>query len=200
VEENEAGSYFLNSQDLCLIKYLEQLQEAGVKSFKIEGRTKSVYYVATVIGAYRRALDILHDKSASAEQRDQEIRFLQKELEDKLVNRGYSTGFLLGEQGEQYSEAAARPSDWRFCGEVLTSIQISDQEYQVKIKVHNDIKLNEELEILRPAYDLIKVRADKIWNAETGEEMQEAHGGGSGHVVWICCKQSIPEYSVVRKN
>jgi hypothetical protein len=66
--------------------------------------------------------------------------------------------------------------------------------------VHNDIRSGDELEILRPPYDIIKVRPRKIWNAKTGEEMKEAHGGGSRHVIYINCKEEIPGFSVVRKK
>lgn len=200
VVEDEKGSYILNSRDLCLIKHLEDLVKVGVRSFKIEGRTKSVYYVGTVVGAYRRAIDVLHDKKMSAKEKSREIDFLYKELKDKLVNRGYSSGFLLGGKGEQNTEAAANKSNWQFCGEVLGGKRISSEEYKVRIKVHNNIKKGEELEILRPSYDIIKISPAKIWNAETGEEMEEAHGGGSGHIIYIYCNQNIPKYSVVRKS
>jgi putative protease len=199
IVEDKNGSYILNSQDLCLIKYLGELSKAGVSSFKIEGRTKSVYYVATAVGAYRRAIDILTDRNMGVARQKQEWDFLYKELKNKLVNRGYSTGFLLGDKGQQNTEQAARKSEWRFCGEVLGSDKMPSGEYRVNIKVHNDIRSGDELEILRPPYDIIKVRPRKIWNAKTGEEMKEAHGGGSQHVIYINCKEEIPEFSIIRK-
>ena len=57
VEEDERGTYILNSKDMCLIEHTKELAEAGITSFKIEGRMKSTYYVATVVNAYRRAMD-----------------------------------------------------------------------------------------------------------------------------------------------
>jgi putative protease len=77
--EEEHGSYILNSEDLCLIKRLEELKKAGIVSFKIEGRAKSVYYLAAVVGAYREAINSKGDKK--------KINYLFNELKTKLVNR-----------------------------------------------------------------------------------------------------------------
>ncbi len=200
IEEDGSGSFFLNSKDLCLIKHLKELKEAGIRSFKIEGRTKSVYYVATVVGAYRRAIDILFDKKIKIKDKNKETDFLYKELENKLVNRGYSTGFLLGNKGKQNIKVAADKSDRQFCGEVLKSVRAAGGGYKVKIRVHNSIKADDKVEILRPPYDITAVKVDKIWNAETGEEMREAHGGGSGHTVEIIVPVHVPRFSVLRKK
>ena len=90
--EDEHGSYFFNSHDLCAIEYMQELMDAGVTSFKVEGRTKSIFYVSMVMKAYREVMDSITDGTHSPEQ----ITYWKTEL-NKLINRGYSTGFMFDE-------------------------------------------------------------------------------------------------------
>ena len=91
VEEDEHGTYILNSRDLCLIGQLPALHAAGVQSFKIEGRMKSVHYLATVVRVYRAALDLLRDNS-----RDYAVQNDWLQELDKAASRRYTTGFWEG--------------------------------------------------------------------------------------------------------
>lgn len=99
VLEEEDGTYILNAKDLCMIEYLDQLVEAGVSSFKIEGRAKSFYYVATITNAYRCAVDLLKKDPAH-------YRLPGWLLEEtkKVSHRQYCTGFYFGrpENGQYY--------------------------------------------------------------------------------------------------
>jgi len=112
IEQGESGSFIMNSQDLCLIKYLDKLKKAGVTSFKIEGRTKSIYYLATAVRAYRRVLDGVE----SAESAMREL--------NKLQTRGYSHGFLFGaEQVDQNTTRSHEKVNWEFAGEVTGTLK-----------------------------------------------------------------------------
>lgn len=175
--EEKHGSYLLNSQDLCLIKYLPELVAAGVSSFKIEGRAKSVYYQAIVASAYSRALDLIAKKTPATKLK-KELAFLFSELETKLVHRGYTTGFLLGEKAKQNIINSHNKSPWEFCGQVLKI----EAKRRVFFQVHNTIKVGDSLEIIGPNYDIIKLSLTKLWDAKTGAEIQEAHGGGGGQI------------------
>ena len=104
------GSYLLNSKDLCLIQYLKDLKRAGVTSFKIEGRAKSVYYLANVVGIYKKAL-----------KEPTKAKALERELKEKLTHRGYTTGFLVGKKGEQNINNSHFIPSWEFCGQVMKS-------------------------------------------------------------------------------
>ena len=184
--EERHGTYLLNSRDLCLLKYLKELAAAGVTSFKIEGRAKSVYYQATVVGIYRRALDLLNKKIAPAKFK-KELAYLYSELETKLCHRGYTAGFLLGGRAEQNTLAAHNKSAWEFCGQAIKNEIIKTGQgagkksvHRLYFKVHNTVKVGDEIEIIRPDYDIIKIRPKKLWDALTGREIQEAHGGGGG--------------------
>ena len=180
--KEDHGTYLLNSKDLCLIKYLKELKAAGVVSFKIEGRAKSVYYQALVCGIYRRALQAKDQK---------ELNFLEKELKTKLVNRGYTTGFLLNKKAEQNNDCSHYLSDWEFCGQVIES-----KKGEIAIKVHNTIKIDDNLELILPAYDIIKIRPKHLFLAKDGKEVTEAHGGGGSQVVLLNLPKNCPAVPV----
>ena len=196
VVEEEHGSYILNSKDLCLIKYLRELANAGVSSFKIEGRAKSVYYQAVVAGVYSRVIQLITQNSKLATQ--EKIDYFYNELYTKLVHRGYTTGFLFEKKADQNLSNSHETSDWEFCGQVVKKSGIRNKESRIQIKVHNCIKIGDKIEIIKPEYDIIKMKVDKLWDADTGEELAEAHGG-QGMIVAIKVNSKVPEYSVVRR-
>lgn len=187
--EEKHGSYLLNSKDLCLIKEIKELANSGIVSFKIEGRAKSVYYQATVISIYARALNLLA-KRISAVKLKLELKYLYKELETKLVHRGYTNGFLLGEKADQNVLNSHHKSSWEFCGQV-----IDYQKGKIIIQVHNTIRVGETVELIRPNYDIVKLRVDKILDNKNGVEINEAHGGGGGQVVALALPDGTREIS-----
>ena len=86
MEEDQHGSYIMNSKDLCLVDYLDKLKRVGITAFKIEGRAKSVYYVGNTVKVYRDAID----KTKMVKDRELELK--------KCQNRGFTTGFLFGKE------------------------------------------------------------------------------------------------------
>ncbi len=107
IQEDELGTQILSSHDLCMIEYLDQLKAAGVDSFKIEGRMKTAYYVATVVNAYRRCMDKTAD-----------LDFCKAEL-SCAKHRPYSTGFYFGELKHGHSNDAIDVFDCMFSAKVL---------------------------------------------------------------------------------
>jgi len=203
--EEEHGTYLLNSKDMCLLEYLPQLIEAGVVSFKIEGRAKSVYYQAVVSGIYARALEFLSHKPSDVAWK-KEVKYLKAELVDKLVHRGYTSGFLLGGKAEQNLTSANHLSDWEFCGQVIKEEtdwfkpKLKTGEYAVYFQVHNTIKTSDQVEIIGPKYAIIKLSPKKIFDAKTGEELSEAHGGGGARTALIITKEKVSAFSVLRRK
>ncbi|MFA4833349.1 MAG: U32 family peptidase C-terminal domain-containing protein [Patescibacteria group bacterium] len=196
--EEKHGSYLLNSKDLCLVKKVPELIKAGISAFKIEGRAKSVYYLANVVGAYRKAIDLTSGKIKGGILK-KELNFLYKELEEKLYHRGYTKGFMFGEgETAQNLDNSHKIPEWEFCGQVVS--QFSNVKGQLSIKVHNTMRVGDEIEIIRPSYDIIRLKLKKMINAENGKEIAEAHGGGSEDVVFLEIKQDVPEYSVARRR
>ncbi|MEI6528830.1 MAG: U32 family peptidase C-terminal domain-containing protein [Candidatus Falkowbacteria bacterium] len=200
--EEKHGTYLLNSKDLCLLKYIKDLAAAGITSFKIEGRAKSVYYQATVCGIYRRALDLINKKTSQAKLKT-ELGYLFIELETKLVHRGYTAGFLLGGKAEQNIANSHNTSDWEFCGQVLKTELTKDKKTRVYFQVHNTIKIGDTVEIIRPSYDIISIKLTHLWDAKKETALEEAHGGGGSQTAFIELYEEVgyvPDLSVLRRK
>lgn len=190
LEEDQHGTYFFNSKDLNLLEYLIELRDAGVTSFKIEGRNKSVYYLATAVRAYRNVLDALENGLAGKELQ----KILKKEVKNlnELVSRGYTKGFLLGYEPEHAFYETHQESSHQFVGEVLRV-----EKNLLTVKVHNAIYQNEKMEVIMPlGNELIKIK--KILNDE-GEEVASAHGGHGKLYYFEIDKRDIVEGGLLRK-
>ncbi len=213
IEADDKGTYIMNSKDLCLIDYLDELKKAGVMSFKIEGRTKSIYYLATMVKAYRQAFQrITQNTKHKTHNKD-----LKLEL-DKIDNRGYTTGFLLGnEVGRQEFKTSKAMSDWEFVGEIVKidnySLAVIPRERSdrgdpvesenflqtIFIKVHNVLKLGDEVEIMTPSENY-KVKIKELIN-EKGDKVKSAHGGTKEiFKIEIPVQYDIVEKSLIRKK
>lgn len=202
--EEKHGAYLLNSLDLCLVRQIPDLIKAGVVSFKIEGRAKSVYYQAVVTAVYKRALEIAQSKLSGAK-KEKELQFLYKELETKLVHRGYTSGFLEKEKAGQNVKDAKKKSNYEFCGQVLANLSVVDRKKlpkgAVAFKVHNTLKQGDDVEIVLPGYKVLKIKIDCLYDFVSGEKLTEAHGGGGSKEVFILIKDSlVPPYSVLRRK
>ena len=138
IAQDERGTYILNSKDLCMIDHLGELADAGVTSFKIEGRIKTAYYTAAVTNAYRRAIDRLE---AGLEPDPA----LKEELA-KAANREFTTGFYFGpvQNGQRYESSKCRQSH-EFSAVVLSS----DGEY-LTLEQRNRFRVGDVLEVLSP--------------------------------------------------
>lgn len=152
INQDEHGSHILSPKDLCLVKHLKEMIDAGVDSFKVEGRTKSLYYVSAVAKTYRAAIDSIMKNPDE----DMEKYFIELK---KVGNRGYTTGFALGEnKPDSYSYDISKGlagADFLFefrgkktYSEVDYTSDRSDNLYFVKIK--NKVLLNDEVEIITP--------------------------------------------------
>ncbi|MCU0680384.1 MAG: U32 family peptidase C-terminal domain-containing protein [Planctomycetes bacterium] len=200
------GSYLLNSKDLCLLSELPALMKAGVSSYKIEGRAKSVYYLATVVGIYRQAFNVLEDKKMKAEEKKKILAQLLNDLKDKLVHRGYTPGFLLGREKMLATEGqnnflSHNSSAWEFCGQV-EKVVIKNKIQSLEIKVHNTIRLGDVLELIIPPYQVLNIKVKEMMIPNKQEKVVEAHGGGGGQriVIDIPSTNIVPEGSVLRRQ
>ena len=193
--EDDQGSHILNSKDLCLIKRIPELLESGIISLKVEGRTKSAYYLSNIIGVYREAINASLDKKLSSEELNKKLGYYWQELNEKITNRGYTEGFYFN-QGEfaQTLEYSHEQVDWEFAGEVIES-----GKEEVKIKVHNALKVGDTIEIIKPFYDIIKTKVESLKDAQSNKELSEAHGGQKKQVI-LKTEEKIPVYSVIRRE
>lgn len=184
IEENEKGTHILSTKDLCLVRHLKEMIEAGIDSFKVEGRTKSLYYVSAVAKAYREAIDaVMENPNADMEKYYQELL--------KVGNRGYTTGFYLGEgypkDGYSYdiSKGLAGADflceflDGRYNAEndYLKFTEDENGEYY-KIRTKNKFNKNEDIEIISPSEkftaqvtEIINMKGENLELANTNDEL-----------------------------
>lgn len=161
VQEDEKGSYIFNSKDLNMLPYLQELKDAGVNSLKIEGRMKSAYYVATVVNAYRMALDMLPKKPDKA---------LCDEL-FKPSHRRYTTGFYFNDEEKIYTEDSMPVQESDFVALVASDAK----DGCVEVEMRNKFSVGDELEILSPDKKTFnkKIKITQILNSN-GEQVESA--------------------------
>ena len=160
IEEHEEGTFIFNSKDLCMIDHIDELVEAGIKSFKIEGRVKSPYYVATVVGAYRKAIDDYYKDPL-------DYKFDEKLLEElrKVSHRDFTTGFFYNEAktNAQVFTTNSYIRKYDFVGMILDY----DESMQIAtIEQRNRIKVGDVLEIFGPDMNYFEFKIENMWNEE----------------------------------
>lgn len=164
IEENEKGTHILSTKDLCLVKHLKDMIDAGIDSFKVEGRTKSLYYVSAVAKAYREAIDtVLKNPNADMQPYYDELL--------KVGNRGYTTGFYLGEgypkDGYSYDISKGLAG-----ADFLCEFWGREGDYY-KIKTKNKFNKNEDIEVISPDEKFV-TQVTEIKNMK-GEELELAN-------------------------
>jgi putative protease len=173
VEEDEHGTYVMNSKDLRAIEHVQRLVDIGVDSLKIEGRTKSPYYVARTVQSYRAAID---DALAGRQLNPA----LLGQLEG-LANRGYTSGFFqrhTPEETQNYLRGYSESGRSQYVGDVLA---FDAARGLAQVNVRNKFAVGDTLEIIQPAGNR-DVHLERMENAD-GQPMAVAPG--SGHTVWL---------------
>ena len=168
IEEDGSGTYIMNSKDLCLIDELDKLIEAGIDSFKIEGRMKTSFYVATVIRSYRQVIDAYYEGNYNDETVEKYFNELQK-----ASHRHYTKGFFHKKpDGEdQIYENSSYIRKYDFIGTVL---EYNPETKQAIIEQRNRFFPGEEIEIFGNSKDFFEYTIDSIRNAK-GEELEVAN-------------------------
>ena len=181
VFEDERGLYLFNSKELALFEFVADLQKAGVDSIKIEGRMKSIHYIATVVSFYRQILD---GKEFSREQ--------GLELLTRIPNRGYSTGFMKGKiDDSDYSrESSTSQSESVFVGNVTEETMEGNQV----VRVRNSIAGGEELEVLSPNGELTTVKMPELLTTSLGRQVEFANNSQS-----IVLHIPLQPYAILRR-
>lgn len=186
-EEDEHGTYFMNSKDLRAVQHVDRLTKMGVHSLKIEGRTKSYFYCARTAQIYRKAID----DAVSNKPFDTE---LMNQLEG-LANRGYTEGFLrrhVHSEYQNYEKGSSNFDHQIFCGEIL---EVRDG--YLKVDVKNRFVINDSLELMTTSGNVSFILTE-ILNQQ-GHSIQEAKG--SGHIVYIPALVDVDmRYALLIKN
>ncbi len=201
VEEERPNEYFpvfedgeftsvMSSLDLCMIQHIPELISVGVDAWKIEGRMKSQYYVATVTRIYREAIDTFFGNGVYGYQ--------DKWLEElgKISNRGYNTGFFLGnpgENGQRVGEESGYTQDYKFVG-------LFDRPKEKKfaeVIVKNKFEVGDDIEVMgkRPEQDFVQ-NIKEIYN----QEMEPIEKANPGQRVFIIPERPVEKYFMIRKK
>ena len=168
IEEDDRGSYIMNSKDLCMIEHIPELVQAGISSAKIEGRMKSIFYVATVVHAYRQAIDAYYADPEGWTFRQEWMDELQK-----ASHRLYTTGFYYGKPSgeEQNYESSAYIKEYSFVGKVL---DYDPDTSSALVEQRNKMVLGDEIEVFGPEISFFTQTITDMRDAQTGEPLSEA--------------------------
>lgn len=191
IEEDESGTYFFNSKDLCMIEYVKELIESGVSSFKIEGRVKTPYYVATVVRAYRMAIDAYYNDPAN-------YKFDQTWMDElkKASYRDFTNGFYLDkpDADSQNYGTSSYIRNYDFMGLVL---DYDKTKNLAQIDVRNRIFVGDEVEIIGPDCETIFTTVKAMYN-EKMESMEVAPR--PKEIIWVDFGYEVKENYIVRKK
>lgn len=167
VEEDERGTYILNSRDLCMIEFIPQLAESGIASIKIEGRMKSVFYVATIVSAYRKALDAYYADPENYLFKEEWMRELKK-----VSHREFTTGFYFDKptNRDQNYQTSAYTRDYTFTGMVKS--YDPETGYAI-VEQRNKMVIGDEIEVFGSGTDFFVQKLTEMYNEE-GEPIEAA--------------------------
>lgn len=187
VDEDEHGTYIMNAKDLSAIQILKDLIEAGVHSIKIEGRTKSHYYLSVITRAYRWALDRYKNGQEVTPEILNEVF--------TVANRGYVTGFLERnpqQNGQNYEESHSSNQSHLFAGLIDSWNQV---DKTARVKVRNRFEVGDRMELVTPS-ETTPFRLERI-SDEFGKSLPVAHGGGID--VFLPLPKEPGQYAILRK-
>ena len=221
VEEDASGTYIMNAEDLCMIDHLQELRDAGVSSLKIEGRNKRSFYVASVVGAYRRVLD-----GGSLERAHDDLR--------AISHRPYGTGFYFGRPNQTthadgYIKDALHVADFMECepctcdneeGAASGEASTSTETYRITVLCRNRFFDGDTLEVIAPGCDsfpisisnvhLLVPREGKIPFVEqnvTYEQVKQSSipqrvsvANRAGEYYQFTCLKPLPAHSFIRRR
>ena len=188
VDEDSRGAYIMNSKDLCLLPYLDKVIESGVASLKIEGRMKSVNYVAGVVKVYRQAIDAYFDNPQNFT-----IRADWLEELDKVAHRPYTSGFFIsdGAPTEIYDTSKPKRSS-----NFLGIVRDFDAEKMVAtIEQRGKFEVNQAVEFFQPRGKTFGQKISEMYNEEGEKILSAPH---AQQIVKIPVTQKVENFSLMR--
>lgn len=190
VYENERGTYIFNSKDLCMIEHIPELMEAGIDSFKVEGRMKTALYVAAVARTYRMAMD---DYEKSPDYYRERIPFYKSEIA-KCTYRQYTTGFFFGKPDEntQIYDSNTYVKEYTYLG-----IINGEEKGKYRIEQRNKFSVGEEIEVMKPDGENISATV-KLIEDEEGKTMESAPH--PQQVLYIDLGIKLDIYDILRRK
>jgi len=191
VYENERGTYLFNSRDLCMIEHIPEMIEAGIDSFKIEGRMKTALYVATVARTYRKALDDYHQSPALYQAN---LNWYRAEI-GKCTYREFTTGFYFGkaDASAQIYDSNTYIKNYTYLGTVETV----RADGCCRITQKNKFSVGETIEVMKPDGQNLEVTVQAILD-EDGQPMESAPH--SRQLLWVDLGAAAAPYDILRRS
>ena len=192
VETDDKGTYIFSSKDLCLIKEIPEIIEMGVDSLKIEGRLKTEYYLASVVNAYRAAID---DYKKDPENYDY-TKYLN-ELE-KTKTRGLTTFYFNDRENKDIQEYEGKQYnlEYEYGGKV-----VGFDNDKVIIEIKNKLSIGDEIEVIVPReIEVKKFKIEKLWDIENDEEIDTVNPGKAFQKVKMKIPYEVKENWILRRK
>ena len=191
VYENERGTYIFNSKDLCMIEHIPELIDAGIDSFKIEGRMKTALYVATVARTYRKAID---DYLDSEENYRKNMPWYREQISN-CTYRQFTTGFFFGKPSEeaQIYDSNTYIKEYTYLGIVGPQ----NEQGLYEIEQRNKFSVGETIEVMKPNGENTKVQVKRIVN-EDGEDVESAPH--PKQKLWIDLGITLDAFDILRRK
>ncbi|MBE5870242.1 MAG: U32 family peptidase [Lachnospiraceae bacterium] len=195
VYENDRGTYIFNSKDLCMIEHIPEMIDAGIDSFKIEGRMKTALYVATVARTYRKAIDALLE---SKEAYEEKLPWCREEI-SKCTYRQFTTGFYFGKTNEhtQIYDSNTYVNEYIYLGIVEESREAETNGSEVYITQRNKFSVGETIEIMKPDGSNVETKVLAITD-EKGEGMESCPH--PQQKLWITLSEKAQVFDLLRKK
>lgn len=189
VYENERGTYIFNSKDLCMIEYIPQMMEAGIDSFKIEGRMKTALYVATVARTYRKAID---DCFQDEELYRKQMPWYLEQISN-CTYRQFTTGFYFGKPSEetQIYDNNTYIKEYTYLGTVE---EVKEGRYRLQQK--NKFSVGEIIEIMKPDGRNVETVVKRILDKEGREQESAPH---SKQELYVELSEEAEAYDILRR-
>lgn len=191
VVEDEKGTYFFNSKDLCMINYIPQLIESGLSSLKIEGRMKSIYYVANTVRVYREAIDRYYEEP-------KEFKFNTEWLDElkKVSHREFTTGFYLDKpkDDEQLYSSSSYIREYDFVGIVL---DYDKESGMAIVEQRNRIFKGDRIEVIGPNYRAFNQDINNMLD-DSGKEIEVAPH--AQQKIKIKMEEPVEKYYILRRQ
>ena len=191
VYENERGTYIFNSKDLCMIEHIPDLLDAGIDSYKIEGRMKTALYVATVARTYRKAID---DYLKSPKKYEENMEWYRDQISN-CTYRQFTTGFFYGkpDHESQIYDSNTYVKEYTYLGIVGEK----NEKSRYAIEQRNKFSVGEEIEVMKPDGENVRVTVKGIWDDE-GNQMESAPH--PKQKLWIDLGVELDRFDILRRK
>ena len=192
LEDDENGTYIMSSKDLCLIKEIPEIVEMGIDSLKIEGRLKTEYYLATVVNAYRSAID---DYMTNPNEYD--FNKYLNEL-NKTKTRGLTTFYFNDRNNKDFQEYQGRQynENYEYAGKVVDILE----DNKVVLEIKNKLNVGDKIEIIVPnQIETVNFEIEKLWDIETDEEIETINPGRAEQKVKIKLPIEVEKGYILRR-